>query len=103
MGIAQEPLETVERRIPAGEAAAQRSPEAQDRAAADAIGSLLQRVTASSIGEIDRLIDEMTTMRHLLQTEAARVQCQIIIYAHLSQSAMRTAGSISENLAGRKK
>jgi hypothetical protein len=102
MGIAQESVATLERPIPVGEAAPVRSPEAEGQAAADTIASLLQRVAASSVDEIDRLIDEMTTMRHLLQTEAAGVQRRIITYAHLSQSAMRTAKSISESLARQK-
>jgi hypothetical protein len=98
MGIAPESLETAERQIPAEEMGAVRSPEAEGQATADSIGSLLQRVAASSIGEIDGLIDEMTTMRNLLQMEAERVQREIIIYAHLSQLAMRTTKSISEIL-----
>jgi len=101
MGIAPEFLETAERQIPAEEAAV-RSPEAEGQATADSIESLLERVAASSISEIDSLIDEMAAMRNLLQMEAERVQREIIIYAHLSQLAMRTTKSISETLAAYK-
>jgi hypothetical protein len=102
MGNAQESLETAETQIPAGKMSGVRGPEPEGQAAADSLGSLLQRVAASSISEIDRLIDEMTAMRHLLQTEAERVQRQVIIYAHLSQSAMQTTKSIAENLDSHK-
>ena len=102
MGIAPESIETAERQVPAEEMAAVRSLEAEGQATADSIESLLQRVAASSISEIDSLIDEMTTMRNLLQMEAERVQREIIIYAHLSQLAMRTTKSVSEYLTAYK-
>jgi hypothetical protein len=102
MGIAQESLQTAETQVSARDMAAARGPEAEGQAAADTLESLLQRVAASSLSEIDRLIDEMTTMRHRLQAEAERVQRQIVIYAHLSQSAMQTTRSISESLASHK-
>jgi hypothetical protein len=85
----------------AGLTAAQ-SPEAQSQAAANSIGSLLQRVAGSSMHEIDRLVAELDAMRHLLQTEATRVEGQIIEYAHLSQSAMQMIKVIADNLESRK-
>jgi hypothetical protein len=102
MGIAQEFLQTAETQVPARDMAAVHSSEAEGQAAADSLESLLQRVAASSISEIDRLIDELTTMRHRLQAEAERVQRQVVIYAHLSQSAMQATKSISESLASHK-
>jgi hypothetical protein len=76
--------------------------EVESEAVANSIGSLLQRVAGSSVQEIDQLISELHDMRKLLQDEAARVQREIIEYAHLSQSAMLTTKVISENLARRK-
>jgi hypothetical protein len=104
MGIAQESFEIADTDSQSadGEIAAGRSPEAESQAVANSIGSLLQRVAASSIGEIDRLIDELTTMRHALQMEATQIERQIIGYAHLSQSAMRTTKFIAENLSNYK-
>jgi hypothetical protein len=78
-----------------------RSPEAESEAAASSIGSLLQRVAGSSVQEIDQLIAELQIMRTSLESEGARVQREIIEYAHLSQSAMQTTKVIVENLASR--
>jgi hypothetical protein len=85
-----------------GDAPTVRSPEAESEAAANSIGSLLQRVAGSSLQEIDQLIAELLTMRTSLESEGARVQREIIEYAHLSQSAMQTTKIIAENLARRK-
>jgi hypothetical protein len=85
-----------------GDAAMMRPPEAESEVVAESIGSLLQRVAGSSVREIDQLIAELQTMRTLLESEGARVQREIIEYAHLSQSAMLTTGAIAENLARRK-
>jgi len=79
-----------------------RSPESESEGVANSIGSLLQRVAGSSVQEIDRLIAELQTLRKLLETEGARVQREIVEYAHLSQSAMQTTTAIAENLARRK-
>jgi hypothetical protein len=109
MGLAkpQESLElpanaVTEGQRPGADAAAGRSPEAESEVVANSIGSLLQRVAGSSVQEIDRLVAELRAMRHLLQTEAMRVERQIIEYAHLSQWAMQTTKVIAENLASRK-
>lgn len=79
-----------------------RDSEAESEVVANSIGSLLQRVAGSSVQEIDELLAELHDMRKLLQNEAARVQREIIEYAHLSQSAMLMTKVISENLAKRK-
>jgi hypothetical protein len=91
-----------ERRESPGDVAAARNPEAESEGVANSIGSLLQRVAGSSVQEIDRLIAELQALRKLLETEGARVQREIIEYAHLSQSAMQTTTAIGENLARRK-
>jgi hypothetical protein len=91
-----------ERRESPGDVATVRNPEAESEGVTNSIGSLLQRIAGSSVQEIDRLIAELQTLRKLLETEGARVQREIIEYAHLSQSAMQTTNVIAENLARRK-
>jgi hypothetical protein len=81
-----------------GETVAVPNPEAESEAA-NSIGLLLQRVAGSSIDEIDRLTGELQAIRRLLQTEATRIEHQIIEYAHLNQSAMQTTTIIAERLA----
>jgi hypothetical protein len=76
-----------------------RTPEGESEVVANNIGTLLQRVSGSSVQEIDRLIAELQTLRDLLQSEGARVQREITEYAHLSQSAMQSTKIITESLA----
>jgi hypothetical protein len=91
-----------ERRELSADVATVRSPEAESEVVANSIGSLLQRVAGSSVLGIDQLIAELQAMRTSLESEGARVQREIIEYAHLSHSAMQTTKVIAENLARRK-
>ena len=84
-------------------ASARRQPENEGEAVANNISSLLQRVSGSSVQEIDRLIGELQTLRDMLQTEGARVQREIIQYANLSQAAMQSTKIIAESLTNWKK
>ncbi len=65
---------------------------------ANNIGSLLERVSANSVQEIDRLIGELKTLRDRLQYEAERVQREIVEYADMSQAAMQSTKIIVESL-----
>jgi hypothetical protein len=65
---------------------------------ASSIGLLLQRVAGSSIDEINKLTAELQAARHSLQSEATRIERQIIEYAHLNQSAMQTTKVIADHL-----
>src|SRR5438552_15481597 len=76
-----------------------RAPDSDGELIANNIGALLQRVSGSSVHEIDRLITELQTLRELLESEGARVQREIAAYAHLSQSAMQSTKIIAESLA----
>ena len=76
-----------------------RAPDSDGELIANNIGALLQRVSGSSVHEIDRLITELQTLRELLESEGARVQREIAEYAHLSQSAMQSTKIIAESLA----
>jgi len=84
-------------------ASARRQPENEGEAVANNISSLLQRVSGSSVQEIDRLIGELQTLRDMLQNEGVRVQREIIQYANLSQAAMQSTKIIAESLTNWKK
>ena len=76
-----------------------RTPEAAGEVVANDISTLLHRVAGFSVAEIDRLMSELQTLRDLLHSEAARVQRQIAVYAHLNQSVVQSTKIISESLA----
>jgi hypothetical protein len=84
-------------------ASVRRPPENDGEAVANNISSLLQRVSGSSVQEIDRLIGELQTLRDMLHSEGARVQREIIQYANLSQAAMQSTKIIAESLTNWKK
>jgi len=62
------------------------------------INSLLDRVSGSSVSEIDRLISDLRNVRDFLQTEGERVQREIASYAQLSQVAMTSVKNIAESM-----
>jgi len=63
------------------------------------VGTLVTRVAASSMQEIDELIVRLQQRREQLINENARVQREIIAYAALSQTTMQSTRMISESLA----
>ena len=65
----------------------------------DNLNSLIERVSGATIGEIDRLITELQTIRSLLQSEGDRVRREITGYAGLSQSAVATMKVINDTLS----
>jgi hypothetical protein len=78
----------------------QRNPaETDSQLVANNISSLLQRVAGVSVKEIDRLIAELQSLRDTLNSEGERVQQEIVRYATLNQSAMRSTKIIAESLA----
>lgn len=76
-----------------------RHPENDDQVVADNISSLLRRVSASAVQEIDRLIGELKTLRERLHEEGERVQREIVEYASLSRGAMQSTKVIAESLS----
>jgi hypothetical protein len=60
---------------------------------------LIQRVSGTSVLEIEKLIDELQTLRDYLQNEGKRVQREIAEYAHMSQAATKSTKIIAESLA----
>ncbi len=63
------------------------------------VNSLLQRVSGTSVQEIEKLITELQLLREMLQKEAARVQREIVGYAVLIQNAKQSIRTISETLS----
>ncbi len=75
-----------------------RQAENDGTAVADNISSLLQRVSANSVREIDGLISDLKILRDRLHDEGERVQREIVEYASLSQTAMQSTKIITESL-----
>ena len=61
--------------------------------------SVTQQVAANSLREIDDLIVVLQLRREKLLDESARVQCEIIEYAKLSQSTMQSVQIITESIS----
>ena len=80
-----------------------RRPENESELVASNINSVLQRVTATSVQEIDALISELESSRDMLHSEAARVQREIVQYATLIQGALHSTKIIAESLTQWKK
>jgi hypothetical protein len=82
---------------------APRRPENDGTVIADNISSLLQRVSANSLQEIDALINDLTILRERLQDDGRRVQRQIVQYASLNQAAMQSTKAIADSLGNWKR
>jgi len=67
-------------------------------AAVNNINSLLDRVSGSSVTEIDRLSAELRNVRDFLHSEGERVQREIQSYAQLSSVAMTSVKIIAESM-----
>ena len=74
-------------------------PTENGEAAAENINALIQRVSAQSVGEIERVMGELGQVRDMLHTEGDRVQREIAGYASLSQAAMTSMKIIADSLA----
>ncbi len=81
----------------------ERRPENESELVAGNINSVLQRVTATSVQEIDALISELESSRDMLHSEAARVQREIVQYSTLIQGALHSTKIIAESLTQWKK
>ena len=74
-------------------------PEGASDQAVTGINSLLDRVSGSSVTEIDSLIDDLRNVRAFLKNEGERVQREIASYAQLSQVAMTSVKIIAESMS----
>jgi hypothetical protein len=76
-----------------------RPPNEASEQAVTNINSLLDRVSGSSVSEIDRLIADLRNVRDFLHSEGERVQREIASYAQLSQVAMTSVKIIAESMS----
>jgi hypothetical protein len=67
------------------------------------INSVLQRATTASVQEIDKLIRELQTLRHMLHSKGAQVQREIVQYSTLTTAALHSTKIIAESLTQLKK
>jgi hypothetical protein len=63
------------------------------------LSSLIQRVSAVSVQEIEKLIGELQELRDFLMNEGQRIQREITEYVHMSQAATKSTEVIAESLA----
>src|SRR4051794_34036153 len=64
----------------------------------ESIGHLIQKVGASSIAEIEKLISDLQAARNYLKAEGDRIQQEMTRYAHLSDTASASVKIITESL-----
>jgi cell division septum initiation protein DivIVA len=79
------------------------APETDSQSVATNIMELLQRVVGTSVEDVDQLINEVQTLREILQEQGARVQRELAEYARVSQLAMESTSIIAARLAHWKK
>jgi ABC-type transporter Mla subunit MlaD len=72
--------------------------DAHREASATTLNSLLDRVSESSMREIDNLIDELQTVRGQLQSDTDRIRQDIAKYAAVSDEVMQLTKIISESV-----
>ena len=63
-----------------------------------AFGELVQKMGATSIGEIEKLISDLQVARNYLKAEADRIHQDIARYVHLSDTASASVKIITESL-----
>jgi len=64
----------------------------------ETIGELVQKVGATSLAEIERLISDLQAARSYLKAEGDRLQQEMTRYAHLSDTASASVKIITESL-----
>ncbi|HEY8268842.1 MAG TPA: hypothetical protein VIG34_09305 [Xanthobacteraceae bacterium] len=62
------------------------------------VSPLIQRVAGASMTEIEGLIAELQRMRDYLRTEGERVQRELAAYAQVSETSLRFAEIMSDNM-----
>jgi hypothetical protein len=73
-------------------------PQAGSEVIAAQVNSLIQRVSVTSVKEIEKLMSELQSLRDFLQNESQRVQREIAGYVELSESAMKSTKIIAESM-----
>jgi len=62
------------------------------------IGELIDKVSATSIAEVEKLISDLQAVRNYLKAEGDRIQQEMARYAHLSDTASASVKIIAEKL-----
>jgi len=62
------------------------------------VGALIDKVSATSIAEVEKLISDLETVRNYLKAEGDRIQQEMARYAHLSDTASASVKIIAERL-----
>ena len=62
------------------------------------IGELIDKVSSTSIAEIEKLVSELQAVRNYLKVEGDRIQQEMARYAHLSDTASASVKIIAESL-----
>jgi hypothetical protein len=78
--------------------AARRAHPEGDETAGDDAKSMVQRLSTGSIGEVERVIGELTRVRDMLRSEGERVQREISSYQALSEVAIKSMKIVAESL-----
>jgi hypothetical protein len=68
------------------------------REISETLGEFVQKVGATSISEIDKLISDLQAARSYLKSEGERIQQEMSRYAHLSDTASASVKIITESL-----
>jgi len=74
-------------------------PQPGGEAIANQVNSLIQRVSVTSVQEIDKLIFELQSLRNFLHNESERVQREVASYSNLSEATLRSTKIIAESMA----
>jgi len=75
-----------------------KSPEGSDLSG-NGVGTLIQRVSGTTVNEIENLILELQSMQDSLRNEGERVQREIAGYVHLSQAANTSIKLITDGVS----
>ena len=70
-----------------------------DKTAVENIDLLIAKVSEAAVGEMERVIGELTAMREHLRSEGERVRREVTNFAGLSQTAMTSMKIIAESVA----
>ena len=83
-----------------GEVHHQNSP-ADNQAVSSDLASLIERIAASSVQELDHVIDDLKMLREKLDGDAARVRRELVELAAFGESTLQSMKVISESLRDR--
>ena len=65
---------------------------------ASEVASLISRMAGTSVAEIDKLLDELQSVRDYLQAEGERVEREAARYAQVSQTALASVRIITDSM-----